>query len=161
MRAALYARVSSGRQEQEETVQSQRAELWARAEEDGLATWEELLDEGYGRDNRVRPRLDRLRDLIAQGEIDRIYIQAPDRLASGYRLMLLVEEFGQHSVQLAFVKGHWEDTPEGRLLLQMQGAFSEYEKTKIAERTRRGRLYWARQGAMVGGHALYGYKKDD
>ena len=49
-----------------------------------------------------------------------------------------------------------EDTPEGKLLLHMQGAIAEYERTKIAERTRRGKLYWARQGAMVGGSAPYG-----
>lgn len=158
MKAVIYARVSSDRQEHEETVQSQLAELRLRLQEDSIRDWQEFVDEGYGRDNLVRPSLDRLRDLIAQREIDRIYIQAPDRLASGYRLMLLVEEFGQHSAQLVFVKGHWEDTAEGRLLLQMQGAFSEYEKTKIAERTRRGKLYWARQGAMVGGHAPYGYR---
>ena len=40
----------------------------------------------------------------------------------------------------------------------MQGAIAEYERTKIAERTRRGKLYWAKQGAMVGGHAPYGYR---
>ena len=154
----LYARVSTDRQEHEETIQSQLAELRARAEDDGLATWEEFLDEGYGRDNLVRPGLDRLRDLVAQEEVERVYIQAPDRLASGAKLMLLVEELQDHGVQIIFIKGQWEDTPEGKLLLHMQGAFSEYERTKIGERTRRGKLYWARQGAMVGGHAPYGYR---
>ena len=50
-----------------------------------------------------------------------------------------------------------DDTPEGKLLLGMQGLIADYERTKIAERTRRGKLYWARQGAHVGGHAPYGY----
>ena len=72
MKAALYARVSSDRQEQEETIQSQIAELRTRVVEDGLARVPELLDEGYGRDNLTRPGLDRLRELVSQGEIDRI-----------------------------------------------------------------------------------------
>ena len=126
--------------------------------EAGVSDWQEFIDEGYARDNLVRPRLDRLRDLVAQGEIDHIYIQAPDRLASGAKLMLLVEEFQQRAVELRAVKGQWEDTPEGKLLLHMQGAIAEYERTKIAERTRRGKLYWARQGAIVGGQAPYGYR---
>ena len=158
MTTALYGRVSSDRQEQEETILSQLAELRERAQEDSLSDWEEFVDEGYGRDNLVRPGLDRLRDLVAQSEVERLYVQAPDRLASGAKLVLLVEEFRQHRVEVVFLKGSVEDTPEGKLLLHMQGAMAEYERTKIAERTRRGKLYWARQSAMVGGHAPYGYR---
>lgn len=156
--SAIYARVSSDRQEQEDTVQSQLAELRTRALQDGLPHCEEFTDEAYGRDNLMRPGLDRLRDLVAQGDIDRIYIQAPDRLASGAKLMVLVEEFQDRGVEVIFLRGSVDETPEGKLLLYMQGAIAEYERTKIAERTRRGKLYWARQGAMVGGHAPYGYR---
>lgn len=158
MRAAIYARVSSDRQEHEETVQSQLAEVRLRLQEDGIRDCQEFVDEGYGRDNLVRPGLDRLRDLVAPGDLDRLYVQCPDRLASGARLMLLVEELQEHRVEVIFLKGSVEDTPEGKLLMHMQGAIAEYERTKIAERTRRGKLYWARQGAMVGGHAPYGYR---
>ncbi|MFH1087770.1 MAG: recombinase family protein [Chloroflexota bacterium] len=158
MRGTIYARVSSDRQEHEETIQSQLAELRVKAKEDESVDCQELTDEGYGRDNLVRPGLDRLRDLAAQGDIDRLYVQCPDRLASGARLMLLVEEFQQQGVEVIFLKGSVEDTPEGKLMLHMQGAIAEYERTKIAERTRRGKLYWARQGALVGGHAPYGYR---
>ncbi len=93
-----------------------------------------------------------------QGDVHRIYIQTPDRLASGAKLVLLVEEFQEHGVEVVFLKGSMEDTPEGKFLLHMQGAMAEYERTKIVERTRRGKLYWARQGAMVGVHSPYGYR---
>ena len=158
IRAVLYARVSSDRQEQEETIQSQLAELRAHLSEAGLVDWQEFTDEGYGRDDLRRPSLDRLRDLVAEGGVDTLYVQAPDRLASGAKLIILVEEFQQKGVAVNFVKGSVEATSEGKLLLHMQGAIAEYERTKIAERTRRGKLYWAKQGAMVGGHAPYGYR---
>ena len=158
LRTALYARVSSDRQEQEETVQSQLAELRVHLNESGVCDWQDFIDEGYARDNLVRPSLHRLRDLAGQGQIDHIYILAPDRLGSGAKLMILVEEFQQNAVELHAVNGQWEDIPEGKLLLHMQRAIAEYERTKIAERTRRGKLYWAKQGAMVGGHAPYGYQ---
>ena len=157
-RDASYARVSSDRQEQEDTVQSQLAELRARTLEDGAIEPQEFVDEGFGREILARPALDRLRDLMEQGELDRVYVQSPDRLASGAKLVLLVEEFQKHGVEVVFLKGDVEDTPEGKLLLHVQGAVAEYERAKIEERTRRGKLYWARQGALVGGHAPYGYR---
>ena len=158
MGAALYARVSSDRQEQEDTIQSQLEELRAQAREDVVLDCLEITDEGYGRDNLVRPGLDRVRDLGLRGEIDHLYIQCPDRLASGARLVLLVEELQGLGIEVMFLRGSVEDTPEGKLLLHFQGAIAEYESIKIAERTRRGKLYWARQGAMVGGHAPFGFK---
>ena len=55
-----------------------------------------LVDEGYGRDNLVRPGLDTLGDLVGQGDFDSIYVQASDRLVSPAELVILVEEFQQH-----------------------------------------------------------------
>ncbi len=158
MTDAIYARVSSDRQEQEATVQSQLAELRAHLIDAEVADWREFTDEGFSRDDLRRPSLDNLRDLAAEGGVDTLYVQAPDRLASGAKLIILVEEFQQKGVAVNFLKGSVEATPEGKLLLHMQGAIAEYERTKIAERTRRGKLYWAKQGAMVGGRAPYGYR---
>ena len=116
------------------------------------------MDEGYGRDVLARPALDRLRDLVEQGELDRVYVQSSDRLVSGAKSVFLVEELQKHGVEVVFLKGAVEDTPEGKLLLHLQGAMAEFERAKIEERTRRGKLFWARQGALVGGHAPYGYR---
>ena len=158
MTGLYYARVSSGRQENEETIQSQVAELHARMMEDGVADPQGFSDEGFSRDNLVRPGLDQLRDLAIQGDLERLYIQCPDRLASGAKLIFLVEEFQKAGVEVIFLKGAVEDTPEGMLLLHMQGAIAEYERTKIAERTRRGKMYWSKQGALMGGFVPYGYR---
>jgi site-specific DNA recombinase len=51
-----------------------------------------------------------------------------------------------------------DDSPESKMLLGMQGLFAEYERAKIMERTRRGKLHRAREGALVGGHAPFGYR---
>ena len=72
MTVLYYARVSSGRQENEQTIQSQVAELRARMMEDGVADPQGFTDEGYSRDNLVRPGLDRERDLAAQQELERL-----------------------------------------------------------------------------------------
>jgi site-specific DNA recombinase len=45
------------------------------------------------------------------------------------------------------------------MLLQVQGVFAEYERALMAERTRRGRLFAARQGRVNwGGNPPYGYR---
>ena len=73
MRIAVYARVSSDRQEQEETIQSQLAELKARVAEDGLEGALELLDEGYWRDDLIRR--DVISSLMCNLEVNKPYIE--------------------------------------------------------------------------------------
>lgn len=67
--AALYARVSTEKQEQEETIQSQLEALRQAAVHQGyLATSEdEFIDDGSSGARLDRPALDRLRDLVAEG----------------------------------------------------------------------------------------------
>jgi site-specific DNA recombinase len=83
LQAALYARVSSDQQAQAQTIQSQLATLRARVQSDGVAlsAESEIIDEGYSGSTLIRPALERLRDVVAAGGIDRIYVHSPDRLA--------------------------------------------------------------------------------
>ena len=160
---ALYARVSSQRQAQELTIQSQVAALRQRIEEDGGVVDEALcfLDEGYSGSTLQRPALERLRDVAYCGGIDRLYVHSSDRLARRYAYqVLLLDELQKQGVEVVFLNHDPRNqSPEGNLLLQMQGMIAEYERAKILERTRRGRRYAARQGRVsVLGHAPYGYR---
>jgi site-specific DNA recombinase len=67
--AAIYARVSSERQRQDETIQSQTAGLRELAAGRGLLVVEDLLfeDEGFSGATLTRPALERLRDRAAEG----------------------------------------------------------------------------------------------
>lgn len=160
---ALYARVSSQRQAEALTIRSQVEALRGRIEQDGLAVDEEFcfLDEGYSGSTLRRPALERLRDVAYCGGIDRLYVHSPDRLARKYAYQfLLLEELKKADVEVVFLNHDAQDrSPEGDLLLQMQGMIAEYERAKILERTRRGRRFAARQGKVsVLGHAPYGYR---
>jgi site-specific DNA recombinase len=57
-----------------------------RVARDGLHRPAELqcIDEGYSGATLVRPALARLRDAVAVGAVDRLYVHAPDRLARQY-----------------------------------------------------------------------------
>jgi site-specific DNA recombinase len=160
---ALYARVSSQRQAGEATIQSQIAALRERIAAEGHAVDDErsFLDDGFSGATLVRPALERLRDLAWSGGLDLIYIHSPDRLARKLsHQMLLLDEFKKHGVEIVFLNHDARDaSPENLLLVQMQGMFAEYERSKILERSRRGRRFAARQGKVsVLGHAPYGYR---
>jgi len=160
--AAIYTRVSSEKQKEEQTIDSQTALLREHAEEAGYSVPEEwiFLDEGYSGALLVRPGLERLRDLAAEGQIEAVLVYAPDRLSRKYAYqVLLLEEFGRHGVAVIFLRRPQVETPEDQLLVQFQGIIAEYERAQIAERTRRGKKYRAKTGSIsVLTGAPYGYR---
>ena len=160
--AAIYARVSSDRQKEEQTIASQTAALIERAQQEGYAVPKEWIfeDEGYSGAVLIRPGLERVRDLAAEGQIQAIWVYAPDRLSRKYAYqVLLVEEFTRHGVDVLFIRAPKAQTPEEELLLQFQGMIAEYERAQIAERTRRGKRHRAKTGSVnVLSGAPYGYR---
>ncbi len=162
LHVALYARVSSEQQAEAKTIESQVAEIHARIAADGfdLRTVGTFLDEGYSGSTLVRPALERLRDAAAAGEMDRLYVHCPDRLArnSAYQV-LLVEELAHRGVEVIFLNRPLGQTPEDQLLLQVQGVIAEYERAKFLERSRRGKRHAAQEGRVaILCHAPYGYR---
>ena len=122
-----------------------------RVAADGLVLPEamQFIDEGYSGAVLVRPALERLRDCIAAGAVDRLYVHSPDRLARKYAYqVLLVDEFQRAGVEVFFLNRELGRNPEDDLLLQVQGMMAEYERAKIIERHRRGKLHAARVGSV-------------
>ena len=145
--AALYARVSSERQKEEQTIGSQTEALKEYAQANGYTVVPEWIfqDEGYSGAILKRPDLERLRDLAAEGQIETILVYSPDRLSRKYAYqVLLMEEFARHGVETVFIKSPQASTPEEQLLVQFQGMIAEYERAQIAERTRRGKKHRAK-----------------
>ena len=144
--AAIYARVSSDKQKEEKTIASQTAALTEFARKEGYDVPREWIfeDEGFSGASLVRPGLERLRDLAAEGQIEAVLVYSPDRLSRKYAYqILLTEEFARNGVETVFVKAPKSDTPEDQLLLQFQGMIAEYERAQILERSRRGKRHRA------------------
>jgi len=161
-RVAIYARVSSKRQAEAGTIESQLAALRERVEQDGFHLSEELtfVDEGYSGATLIRPGLERLRDVVALKGLDRLYVLSPDRLARKYAYqVLLLDEFQQAGVEVIFL--NWQslgETPEEELFIQVQGIVAEYRRAKIRENSRRGKRHSAQAGNVsVLSGAPYGY----
>ena len=161
-RVAIYARVSSDQQAQEQTIASQVAALRQRVADDGQAWSDELcfLDDGVSGSTLARPALERLRDVAYAGGLQKLYVHSPDRLARRYAYqVLLLEELTKHGVEVTFLNRAIGVSPEEDLLLQMQGMFAEYERAKIMERSRRGKRHAAARGSVnVLSNAPFGYR---
>src|SRR5215472_2276858 len=159
--AAIYARVSSEQQREENTIASQTASLIEFAKHHELEVPEEWVfeDEGYSGATLQRPGLERVRDLAAEGQIQVVLAFSPDRLSRKYAYqILLIEEFARHGVETLFVKSPPGNSAEDQLLVQFQGMIAEYERAQILERSRRGKRHRAHAGEVsVLSGAPYGY----
>ena len=162
IRVAIYARVSSDQQAEEQTIESQLSALRDRIANDGHELDEHMhfIDDGVSGATLMRPALERLRDTAYVGGFQKLYVHSPDRLARRYAYqVLLVDELKKHDVEIVFLNRAIGASPEEDLLLQMQGMFAEYERAKIMERSRRGKRHAATCGNVnVLSSAPYGYR---
>src|SRR5215217_5247856 len=150
-RAILYARVSTDEQARSGYSLAQQLEaLREYADREGYEVLEEVTDEGQSGASLARPGLDHVRDLVASGGVSVVFAQDRDRFARKVVLNgLLEEEFAKHSCKTKALNDYGDDSPEGALMRGIQTQFAEYERAKITERTRRGKIRKAREGKLL------------
>jgi site-specific DNA recombinase len=161
MKVALYARVSTEAQEAKGTIGSQLELLRGRISQEGHELVHEFCDDGCSGARLDRPGLDALRDAAEAGLFEAVWCLSPDRLARAYVYqMLVLEELARFGVRVLFSDAPaLDDDPQARLLTQIQGVVAEYEKAKMAERYRRGKLWRSRSGEVISWKAPYGYRR--
>ncbi|WP_020615709.1 recombinase family protein [Paenibacillus daejeonensis] len=157
MATGLYGRISDDEQSKY-SVSDQMKENRTKAgiEEEII----EYIDEGVSGALMSRPAMDRLRKDIKDGIITKVICWDPDRLSRDLMIQLLLANEIEKRAELVFVNHDYKKTPEGILFFQMRGAFSQFEKAKITERTSRGRREKASQGKVVKNSKMYGYDYD-
>ena len=161
---AAYARVSTDRQAERQTIEQQGAALRAYAQGRGwdVADEHRYRDDGWSGTRLDRPGLDRLRDAVTRAAVDVLLVVSPDRLARRYAYQVwLLEEFARAGCAAIFLERPPSDDPQDALVIQIRGAVAEYERTVIADRTRRGRLAKLRAGHLLPWSTPpYGYRLD-
>jgi site-specific DNA recombinase len=149
---AAYARVSTDRQAESQTIEQQVERLQAYAQQQGWSLPAERIyqDNGESGARLDRPALDRLRDVVAGGAIDVVLITSPDRLARRYAYQVwLLEEIERAGCAVVFLERPPTGDPQDALVIQIRGAVAEYERAVIADRMRRGRLAALRAGRLL------------
>lgn len=160
-RVAIYMRVSTANQEEEETIGNQKMELASRIKADGLTITPDCIyqDEGWSGSILQRPNLDRLRADAQDKKFDVLYYYDRGRVSRIFYHQEIVlnelRELGIEHVGLHDINGA---SNEERLMGSVMGIFQEYERLKIAERMRIGKLRKVRENKkLLGYQPKYGY----
>ena len=147
-RVILYARVSTEEQARSGYSLAQQIEaLREYAAREGYEVLEEVTDPGQSGTSLERPGMDRVRDLVAAKGVSVVLAQDRDRFARepAYHY-LLRKEFKEHGTKIRALNDRGDESPEGELTDGILDQLAKYERAKIAERSRRGKLRKAREG---------------
>ena len=139
MRVALYARVSTIGKGQDAALQLE--ELRAVASQRGWAVFAEYRDDGQSGSKVSRPALDQMLADCRAGKVDLVFVWKIDRLGRSLQhLLAVLDDLRGYGVGFVSLRDSGIDstTAGGRLMLQMIGAFAEFEKAMIVERVRAG-----------------------
>jgi len=121
--SAIYLRVSTNRQPQAQTIDQQLERLRSHLDLQGesLLTDNIFRDDGYSGANLNRPGLDRLRDRVKNGAIDRVLLTSPDPLARNYvHQMVLIDEWERCGCKVEFLDRPMSQDPHDQLLLHIR-----------------------------------------
>ena len=156
---AIYARVSTARQEEQETIKNQLGVIQDFAEKNNYRIVQKYIDDGWSGDMLARPALDQLREDANKKIWEAVLIYDPDRLARRYSYQeLVMDELRDLNIGIIFITTPSPKTGEEKILHGVKGLFAEYERVKITERFRLGKIRKAKEGHLVVSEAPYGYK---
>ena len=147
---ALYARVSTDGQ----TTENQLQELRKVADRNGWKIIQEFVDHGIsgakGRDQR--PAFDEMCKGLVRKEFDLVMAWSVDRLGRSLQhLVTFLDELHSKNVDLFLHRqGIDTTTPAGKMMFQMLGVFSEFERAMIKERINAGLARAKAQGKTLG-----------
>ena len=160
IRVATYARVSTQEQASEGTsLDFQDSQLTAYCQLQGLTIINNYVDPGFSGKDDNRRGLQQLLSGAKIGLFDRVIVYKLDRLARNLHLLLDIEQkLRSYEIALISMKESIDtSTPTGKMIFQMFGMVSEWERETIVERMKNGRLQRYRNGCWAGGKAPYGY----
>jgi site-specific DNA recombinase len=159
MRIVIYARVSTDKQEKQNTIESQIQALREFSMKNNHVIVKEYIDNGVSGMILARPELDKLRDNIKEKLFEAVLVHSPDRLSRELVYLLLVKkELKENGIKLICLnRPEAEETPLEEALFGMQGVFAKLDLTQITERLRRGKLHKVKSGKIIGSKSPYGY----
>jgi len=148
LKAVIYARVST----QDQNPEVQVGELVSYCEARQWVHLETIVDHGFSGGTDKRPGLQHLIKLARSRKIDVVVVAKLDRFARSLRnLVTMLDELSVLGVQFVSIRDHIDMTSaSGRLLTHLLGAFAEFERGLIRERTIAGLAHARSKGRKLG-----------
>jgi len=162
MKAVIYARVSSERQDVDLSISAQLRALREYAIKNGYIVVREFVDEAESGKTSERPEF---REMIAQARrlekpFNIILVWKYSRFARNREDSILFKAvLRKAGVQVVSITEPLEDTPTGRLLEAMIESLDEFYSANLGEEVVRGMRESASRGYYVSSYAPYGYRK--
>ena len=161
LRAALYLRVSTGRQaEHDLSIPDQRRQSIAFCEARGWSVAGEFTEAGASGTDDRRPELQRMLDMATTegGPFDVIVVHSFSRFARDhFALEYHVRRLRKHNVRLVSITQDLGDDPMSVMVRQVFALFDEYQSKENAKHTLRAMKENARQGFWNGARPPFGY----
>lgn len=147
-RAAIYVRVSRADQD----LRMQRDETVDLVTRRGWRSHAEFSDHGISGSHDRRPGFRAMMEAARKRRFDILVVYRADRLFRSLReLIITLDELAALGVGFVSVNEPFDTTtPSGRLLVQLVGAFGEFERSVLIERTKSGLDAARRRGVKLG-----------
>ena len=144
----LYARCSTELQQPEVQLETLRS----YANHAGWDNTLEIVDQGYSGGTDARPGFEEIQKLVRRNVVDVVCTVRLDRMFRSLKHLLdLMILFQDHNVKFVSVEDQIDfSTSIGKLQLQLIGAFGEFERNLIRERSLAGIAYARSQGKILG-----------
>lgn len=161
MKVALYARVSSDRQAEEKTIDAQLYELRQHCQKNNLIIFDEYIDEAFSGEVLSRPGLDKLCYDAEERKFDAVLLTERSRLSRDKFVSAVIgHELKEKNIRIITPSSPAAEdmTDEEEIKDGLGDLFSQWERKRIAERTKRGRLKKVKEeGIILGNIPPYGY----
>ena len=160
--AALYARVSSDRQDVDLSVSAQLRALRDFAERNGYLVVREYIDEAESGRVADRPQFRKMLDEGAQADapFQEILVWKFSRFtrkrehAVAFKSMLR-----RRGIRVTSITEHADDTPTGKLMEAIIESVDEFYSENLAQEVKRGMREAASRGFWVSPYVPYGYRR--
>jgi site-specific DNA recombinase len=162
MRAAIYARVSSDKQDVDLSISAQLNALREYANRNGHEVVREFVDEAESGKTADRPAF---REMISmarrpQKPFDCILVWKYSRFARSRQDSIVFKTLlRKNGVRVVSINEPSDDTPTGKLFEAMIESLDEFYSANLGEEVTRGMRESASRGFYIGNYTPYGYRK--
>jgi site-specific DNA recombinase len=162
MNVAIYARVSSDKQDVDLSISAQLKAIRDYAARNGHAIVREFVDEAESGRTTERPAF---REMVSMARrkpklLDAILVWKYSRFARSREDSIVFKSMlRKNGVQVISISEPSEDTPTGRLLEAMIESLDEFYSANLGEEVTRGMRESASRGFYLSARAPYGYRK--
>ena len=180
MKAVIYARVSTSGQRENFSIPTQVEACVKFCQQKGYdIVGDHYVDPETGLDREPgadaipafvdnftsreisRPGINAMFSYLENTEVGIVVVHSIDRLARDLYLRMTIErDLKAQRIQVEYVLGNYDQSPEGEVRKDMEAVFAKWENAKRVERSNRGKRKKAEAGQFVGGRTPYGYTID-